>query len=191
MPFIQLQFRRGTAAEWLADDPVLAEGELGLETDTKYYKIGDGVTVWSLLPYGGLNPKQFTIYLDYSSPSQLSRVYLPPGLMTDPTLAVGGTFTADSSPDLVFLGTTNLALTNTNLGLVTGFVVQGYIAAGEWIPIPGANISQNKVYYSQSAANSITIKGLNLGNINGGNSSVKPSFGSASGFLVTITLLYQ
>lgn len=52
MPYIQFQFRRGSAAEWAAANPVLASGELGLENDTKRIKIGDGATVWNLLPYG-------------------------------------------------------------------------------------------------------------------------------------------
>jgi hypothetical protein len=30
-------------------------GELGLETDTKLYKVGDGSTAWNALEYGGLN----------------------------------------------------------------------------------------------------------------------------------------
>lgn len=54
MPFIQLQFRRGTSVQWTASDPVLADGEMAIETDTNFFKIGDGVTSWSLLPYGGL-----------------------------------------------------------------------------------------------------------------------------------------
>ena len=54
MPFIQIQFRRGTGAQWAADNPLLAAGELGLESDTKLFKIGDGSTLWNLLPYGGL-----------------------------------------------------------------------------------------------------------------------------------------
>lgn len=47
----QIQFRRGTAAQWTAADPILAEGELGLETDTYLYKIGDGETAWTELDY--------------------------------------------------------------------------------------------------------------------------------------------
>ncbi len=54
MPYVQLQFRRGTATQWSTKNPVLADAELGLETDTRLFKIGDGVTVWNLLPYGGL-----------------------------------------------------------------------------------------------------------------------------------------
>lgn len=54
MPFIQLQFRRGTAARWQNANPILAAGEMGLEGDTDRFKIGDGVTSWNSLPYGGL-----------------------------------------------------------------------------------------------------------------------------------------
>jgi hypothetical protein len=49
--FIRFQLRRGTAAEWLAADPLLAEGEPGLETDTGRFKLGDGQRAWSALEY--------------------------------------------------------------------------------------------------------------------------------------------
>ena len=49
---VQLQFRRDTAAAWTAANPTLAAGELGLETDTSYYKIGNGSTAWTSLAYG-------------------------------------------------------------------------------------------------------------------------------------------
>ena len=54
MPNIQLQFRRGTAAEWTSSNPTLAAGEMGIETDTNRFKIGTGSTAWSSLPYGGI-----------------------------------------------------------------------------------------------------------------------------------------
>lgn len=43
--------RKGTAAEWTTANPILALGELGLETDTHKLKGGDGVTTWSSLAY--------------------------------------------------------------------------------------------------------------------------------------------
>lgn len=43
--------RRDEAADWAAANPILSEGEMGLETDTLLYKIGNGVTAWSSLPY--------------------------------------------------------------------------------------------------------------------------------------------
>ena len=54
MPFIQLQFRRGTATQWTSANPVLADGELAIESDTSKFKIGNGNASWTFLPYGGL-----------------------------------------------------------------------------------------------------------------------------------------
>lgn len=47
----RLQNRRDTAANWTSNNPTLAAGEIGYETDTTKYKIGDGSTAWSSLAY--------------------------------------------------------------------------------------------------------------------------------------------
>ena len=47
---VRIQFRRGTSSEWSSVNPVLAEGELGFESDTKVIKFGDGITAWDSLP---------------------------------------------------------------------------------------------------------------------------------------------
>lgn len=46
-----IQVRRDTAANWTSVNPTLAAGELGLETDTGYMKVGNGSTSWTLLNY--------------------------------------------------------------------------------------------------------------------------------------------
>jgi hypothetical protein len=48
---IPFQFRRDTAARWASVNPILAEGEMGVELGTNRKKIGDGVTHWNSLPY--------------------------------------------------------------------------------------------------------------------------------------------
>lgn len=48
---VQIQIRRGTASQWTSANPTLAEGELGLETDTARIKIGNGSTAWNSLSY--------------------------------------------------------------------------------------------------------------------------------------------
>lgn len=40
-----------TAAEWTAQDRVLADNEIGIESDTGFAKLGDGATAWSSLGY--------------------------------------------------------------------------------------------------------------------------------------------
>lgn len=48
----RVQFRRDTKARWAEVNPILAEGEIGLETDTNNIKMGDGVHTWNELEYG-------------------------------------------------------------------------------------------------------------------------------------------
>ena len=47
----RMQQRRGTAAQWTDANPILASGEIGFETDTGKFKIGDGVNQWGSLTY--------------------------------------------------------------------------------------------------------------------------------------------
>ena len=47
----QIQLRRDTAADWTSNNPTLAAGELGYETDTTKFKVGDGTTAWTGLSY--------------------------------------------------------------------------------------------------------------------------------------------
>ena len=47
----RLQLRRDGAQQWANINPILAQGELGIELDTSRIKIGDGVTPWNSLKY--------------------------------------------------------------------------------------------------------------------------------------------
>ena len=47
----RMQQRRGTAAQWTASNPVLNAGEIGYESDTNKFKIGDGTNHWVALAY--------------------------------------------------------------------------------------------------------------------------------------------
>lgn len=44
-----VQVRRGTEAQWSFVNPTLSSGEIGFETDTGVFKIGDGSTAWNAL----------------------------------------------------------------------------------------------------------------------------------------------
>ena len=46
-----MQQRRDTAANWTSNNPTLAAGEIGYETDTAKFKIGTGSTAWTSLAY--------------------------------------------------------------------------------------------------------------------------------------------
>lgn len=55
-----LQHRVDAAANWTANNPTLLAGQLGIETDNlttnPKFKIGDGSTAWTGLPYVGAGP---------------------------------------------------------------------------------------------------------------------------------------
>lgn len=62
----RIQLRRGTAAigsdQWTTQ--VLYAGEIGYETDTGKFKVGDGSTVWSSLPYAAVLPSELNENID-------------------------------------------------------------------------------------------------------------------------------
>lgn len=62
-----IQLRGGTAAAWVLANPVLANKELGVETDTKKMKLGNGVSTWAELDYISLYSKKVVVIdvLDY------------------------------------------------------------------------------------------------------------------------------
>jgi hypothetical protein len=46
-----IQTQRGTAAALTATNPVIADGQIVYETDTRRFKVGDGSTAWNSLSY--------------------------------------------------------------------------------------------------------------------------------------------
>jgi len=52
----KIQLRRDTAANWTTANPTLSAGELGFETDTGKFKLGNGSTIWASLGYASVIP---------------------------------------------------------------------------------------------------------------------------------------
>lgn len=48
----KILLRNDTAANWTANNPVLAKGQIGIQINTKKFKFGDGTTAWNSLDYG-------------------------------------------------------------------------------------------------------------------------------------------
>lgn len=59
---IRFQQKRDTAANWTSNNPTLLSGEIGFETDTNKFKIGDGSTAWTSLAY-------VSTYIDRGDPN--------------------------------------------------------------------------------------------------------------------------
>jgi hypothetical protein len=88
---VQIQLRNDTAANWTTENPTLAAGEVGVETDTGSVKVGDGTTAWTSLGYFGVG----SAYVDSavanlvdSAPSTLDTLNeLAAALSDDPDFA--------------------------------------------------------------------------------------------------------
>jgi hypothetical protein len=65
MATVRIQIRRGTASDWSTTNPTLAAGEIGLETDTLKFKIGNGSSAWnSITSYANVVPTDLNNTLD-------------------------------------------------------------------------------------------------------------------------------
>ncbi len=106
-----IKIRRDTAADWTASDPVLALGEVGIETDTTASKTGDGVTSWSGLPYDLGNAKKtpidtLTVGTDITTLNATNLVHglvvkaVPPAANVLAVVAVGNGETAYTCKDI-------------------------------------------------------------------------------------------
>ena len=49
--YVKIRIRRDTTANWAANNPVLALGEIGADMTLHRIKVGDGVKTWNELPF--------------------------------------------------------------------------------------------------------------------------------------------
>lgn len=110
----RLQNRRDTAANWTSNNPTLASGEIGYETDTAKFKIGDGTTAWSSLAYaytagasgpaGATGPTGATGATGPTGPTNITSITAGTGL-SGGTITTSGTIAiATSQSDLIIKG---------------------------------------------------------------------------------------
>jgi hypothetical protein len=48
---VKIKIRRDTSTNWSTNNPVLRDGEIGLDTTVNKIKIGDGTTAWNSLAF--------------------------------------------------------------------------------------------------------------------------------------------
>lgn len=56
---VLIELRRDTSTNWAINNPVLSNGELGISSDLKQFKIGNGSSTWSELEYVNALPSQY------------------------------------------------------------------------------------------------------------------------------------
>lgn len=55
---VTIKLRRGTTTQWSTNNPILAEGEIGIDTTVDRFKVGDGATAWNSLAWAENLPSQ-------------------------------------------------------------------------------------------------------------------------------------
>ncbi len=98
------QQRRDTAANWTGQNPTLLTGEIGYETDTGKFKIGDGSTAWTSLGYLPIPDNNGLIPID--------QLLLPAGTAAAPSL----TFTGDVNTGIYSPGADQVAVATNGTG---------------------------------------------------------------------------
>ena len=61
---IKIKQRSDTLVNWTINNPILLKNEIGYELDTKGYRIGDGVSNYTDLPYFSIGHEENVVVLD-------------------------------------------------------------------------------------------------------------------------------
>ena len=80
-----IQVRHQPGSVWAVENPVLESGEFGLDTDNSFFKIGDGTSRWSEMPYANevINSQSSTSTTAAASAAALKQ-------LADTVAALGG-----------------------------------------------------------------------------------------------------
>lgn len=107
-----LILKHGKASEWAEINPILLEGELGIETDTHFIKAGDGKNRYKKLPY--LNATSVQLLFDGAYDSETNKVALQ-STITEAIQSLDGILTneASSNKTLTSFNQTNGVVTAT------------------------------------------------------------------------------
>jgi hypothetical protein len=147
----KIQLRRDTAANWTSANPTLSSGELGYETDTGKFKIGNAAgTAWTSLSYAAV-----TAYGDLSgTPSAYT-------LPTATTSVLGGV-KVDGTTVTIASGVISASASSYTLPTATTSVLGGVKVDGSSITISSGVISSTYSYTLPAASVSV-LGGVRLG----------------------------
>ena len=161
---VQIQLRRGTASQWTSANPTLAVGEMGVETDTDKYKIGDGSTAWTSLSYSSLPSGSVTTAGGVTITGTMTHGADGTGADVRFNSGTAGDYAMwDASEEKLILegtnGATVLDITDGNVVIADGTLTVGSDGAGEDVVFYSATAGDNLTW--SSASECLTITGTN------------------------------
>jgi len=108
MASLRIQLRRDTAANWVSNNPILLSGELGIETDTLKFKIGNG-SRWNATTSYALKAGEANGLATLNSLGKIPTSQLPDSMSVSADLAAA---IAALTTNSVAEGSTNKYFTN-------------------------------------------------------------------------------
>ena len=161
----RIQLRRDISTNWISNNPILAEGEIGIEIDTNKLKIGNGISTWNILNY-------YESALDKHSELTLNDGTNPHGT-TKQDVGLG---------DVPNLDTTNAVnnehthsnktiLDNTTESFITA-LKNAYDGAVSWITTNGTNLINH--LSNNSNPHNVTKSQVGLSNVDNTSDVDKP-----------------
>ena len=125
----QIQLRRDTAADWTSNNPTLAAGEFGWESDSNRFKIGDGSAAWASLSYADTLKTLGDILVNGSTISAPSN--------GDLTLTTSGTGNINLG-EFIVNGTTLSSSDSSSININEGLIVDGALNVSGTATLSGA-----------------------------------------------------
>jgi hypothetical protein len=158
----RMQQRRDTAANWTSSNPTLADGEIGIESDTQKMKVGTGSTAWTSLAYaatgtvtsitagtgltGGTITSSGTVAIATSQSDLVIK-----GFEEDINVvasAATGTINFDVATASVWYYTSNATANHTlNFRYNSGTALNSALATGDAITLVWLNTNGSTAYY--------------------------------------------
>ena len=129
MAYKKILFRRDLAATWTSVDPVLAAGEIGLESDTGKIKLGDGSNEWTLLDYfyGSLEGANYVQSLVAGTGLTITG---NSGSGSTPTISLPQSVATSASPSFAQVSVSNLPSSDSHVA--TKAYVDGIASSINW-----------------------------------------------------------
>jgi len=207
----RMQQRRGTAAQWTSANPILNAGEMGWESDTNKFKIGDGTNHWADLDYfidqsSTVNPS-FGSSITFEGAT--ANAYETTISVTDPTAdraitfpdASGSVVVADGSGNVTVSGNltvqgTTTSVDSTTINVTNAFVFEGATAdAYETVLTIEDPTADRNIQLPNASGTVITTGNLSatgataaeLGYLSGVTSSIQTQFANHTHSLSSIT----
>lgn len=186
----RILIRNDTAEAWSLANPILHQGEIGIENDTNKFKFGDGVTGWNDLPYVSKADAEIAIKSSQVTMSKDFVFTVPVGTVTIPssgsTIVTAKGKTLDEFFSGLFAKEENPTITQPSISVsLTG---SGAKEVGTSVT-PVYTTTFNPGEYQYGPETGVVAESYSVRDTNGATSAV--ANGSLSEFVVADGMMYK